>query len=89
MIAPIRSYVLSIIIRGAVLEIGTLNLFFNNFDLTTSPTAPGVADNAKLEIKIIKFDFNGIEIFRFFNSNVHRINNTHQLSETNIRIRGK
>ena len=53
-IAPVRSDNLSIMTSGAVLVTGTSNLFFNNCDLISSPSCPGVADIEKLAMYMRK-----------------------------------
>ena len=87
--APVKSDNLSIITNGAVLVIGTSNLFFNNCDFTSSPSCPGVADIEKLDMYIRKPCLRGTEIALFFSSIVHLRNNAHQLTLTSVSITGR
>lgn len=87
-IAPVRSYSLSIITNGAVLVIGTSNLFFSNCDLINSPNCPGVAESEKLEIYTRKFAFSGIKTLCFFNKIDQRRNKAIQLVLTTPSIIG-
>lgn len=88
-IAPIRSYNLSIKTNGAVLDTGTSNLSFSNFDLINSPNWPGVAESEKLAKNIIRLGLIGIEISKFFKRIDHLTKSTSQLAKIVLRINGK
>ena len=84
-----EEYNLSTNTNGAVLETGTSNLSFSNFDLINSPNWPGVAESEKLAKNIIKFDFIGIEMCKFFKRIDHLTKSTSQLAKIIPRINGK
>ena len=56
---------------GTVLLLAIPNFVFNNCDLTSSPTLPGIMVNAKPDAQIKKLSFTGMKIFAFRNSKCH------------------
>ncbi len=73
---------------GTVLLLAIPYLVFNNWDLTSSPTFPGIIVNAKPEVKTKKLSFVGMKIFAFRNNNCHLKNNTNHPDVTSKRIIG-
>ena len=74
---------------GTVLLLAMPNFVFNNWDLTSSPTLPGIIVNAKPDAKIKKLSFTGMKIFAFRNNRCHLKNSTNQFDVTSKSMIGK
>ena len=88
-IIPIMLYNCSTKTIGAVFSLGIPNLFFNSCDFISSPTFPGVIDNAKPDRYIFRLSLTGTCMFEFFNNKFHLVKRTIQQRGINNKIIGK